>query len=45
MLHRVKSRNIVSFLFDPDIEEANNANIVDPAADENVDIELQSKLS
>ncbi len=40
MLHRVKSRNIVSFLLDSDIKEANNANMVDPDDDENIDIEL-----
>ncbi len=40
MLHEIKSHNIVSFLLESDIEEANNANIVDPDDDENVDIEL-----
>ncbi len=37
MFHRVKSRNIVSSLLDSDIEEANNANIVDPDDDELTD--------
>ncbi len=40
MLHIVKSRNIVCFLLDSDIEEPNNANMVDIVHDENVDIEL-----
>ncbi len=40
MLHGVKSRNIVSFLLDSDIEEANYTNMVDPDDDKNIDIEL-----
>ncbi len=40
MLHRVKSRINVSFLLDSDSEEANNANMVDPDDNKNVDIEL-----
>ncbi len=39
-LHREKSRKLFSFLLDSDIEEANDANMVYPNDDENVNIEL-----
>ena len=35
-----KSHNIVSFLLDSDVEEANNASAVDPYDDENFNIKL-----
>ncbi len=40
VLAKISKNKVVSFLFESDIKEVNNANMVDPDDDQNVDTEL-----